>query len=237
MDELNGGEQAVEAQVPQGTEAAQPSGVQASEQGPGPWSKDLEALGLGEHQAVVDKYLREQWQPRVTELEQKYAPFKAFQTPEDGTAAAELLYALRNDPHGTHDYLRTLIEADVGPWPGAETPADTGEEETPAHDPRLNFVDQLMEEREVANQEAEFMKIVNEQKQSIPDLKEDWFAKMILANNGDLEAAVNDYKQVFPAKPIDPPPPTAGDGVTAPPEADKYDGNFDALVKRVMGRK
>lgn len=54
---------------PQAPPAAPAAPVQY--QSNAPWAGDLSQFG--EHAAAVDQYLRERWQPRVTQLEQQYA--------------------------------------------------------------------------------------------------------------------------------------------------------------------
>ena len=244
MEEVvsGGSQEAVEA--PQGSVETAPSTqpTQSKEtKGPESWQKDLEALGLGdEYTRVVDGYLREKWQPRVTELEQQYAPYKElFESPDDGSAAAELLYSLRNNPHETYGLLGEMIKE---AFPEAaqqeeQAPEDQqGQVEQP--DERQQFLDQLMQERELQTQMDEYQKLVDGFKQDIPDLKDEWFAKLVVANNGDTDAALTDYKELFASQlqAPEPPPPTAGDGPMAPQESEEFDGDLEALVRSVVRR-
>lgn len=232
-----GGQEAVEASQASVETPEVPSQPQGQgDKGPGPWQKDLESLGLGEYQQVVDQYLREKWQPRVTELEQQYAPYKdTFQSPEDGAAAAQLLYQLRQDPHTTYAQLGEMIKE---AFPDLEEASDESDESSEQPDPRQEFIDQLMQERELAASQAEYDKIVEGYRKDAPDLDEQWFAKLVVANNGDTDAALADYKQLFAdqfQKP-EPPPPTIGSGSLAPQETEEFDGDLEALVRKVTRR-
>lgn len=239
-EEISGGEQVVPTQDAVTTESQQQSTqTDQATPGPGPWAKDLEGLGLDPQiNQIVDKYLRDKWQPRVTELEQQYAPYKElFKEQDDGPTAAELLYSLRTDPHGTYKLIGELITEQIG-FPDEQAsdtsaPDTTQQEKT---DPRLEYVDKLMVEREAQEQMEEFQKVYQDQKEKFPDLEEEWFAKLVIANNGNVDTAMADYEKIFPQKPAEQPPPTVGEGNTAPPEAEEYDGDFDALVRRVVAQ-
>lgn len=238
MSDMSGGEQVPATQVSESTPdvaSIQPEVSGQEQGGTAPWHKDLEALGLGDQATAVDKYLREQWQPRVTQLEQQYAPYKnAFQSPEDGTAAAQLLYQLRSDPHATYELLGEMIRDQFGD-PEQQQPApEVQEPEIP--DPRLEFVDNLMQEREQQAAESEYAKIVEGYKADLPDLNEQWFAKLVIANGGDTDAALVDYKGMFPSTPPEPAPPTSGTAPTSPTESAQWDGDLEGLVRNVIRR-
>lgn len=242
----------VQGTQPQGNETPevtqQQSTTDQAAPGQGPWAKDLEGLGLPpEYQQAVDKYLREKWQPRVTELEQQYAPYKVFQSPDDGATAADLLYSLRENPQETYKVLGQLIEEQYGPMTDAEKKeavdqvvSDSQEQQPQKDDPRLDYVDQLMQERELEQQMEDFQKLYEEQKQQFPELEEEWFAKLVLANNGDVENAMADYAKLFPKQESEPPPPTIGEGATTPPESEEWDSSkesFESFVKRTLAPK
>lgn len=245
-DISGGGQESVasvtESQGPvESVQSAQPTQAKESAKGPGPWQKDLESLGLGdEYTRIVDGYLREKWQPRVTELEQQFAPYKElFQSPDDGTAASELLYSLRENPRETYKLLGEMIEEAFGPEQAdelmdqLEDVQDSGEP-----DERQAFIDQLMQEREFEAQMKEYQSVVDKLKGDAPDLNEQWFAKLVVANNGDTDAAFEDYKELFADqfKSPEPPPPTVGDGPMAPQESEEFDGDLEALVRNVVRR-
>lgn len=238
-DQNSGEEQVVSTQVPVETSPSQPTGQ--GEKGPGPWQKDIESLGLSpEHQQIVDSYLREKWQPRVTELEQQYAPYgKAFQSVDDGEAAAQLLYQLRENPHATYEQLGQLIKDTYGEA-AQDEPLPQEAQTTPEvpDDPRLQYVDQLMQEREMQAHMDEYNKMVEGYRKDAPELDEQWFAKLVVAANGDTEAALNDYKQLFPQhfEPKETPPPTGGTTPMAPQEQEEYDGDLEKLVRNVIRR-
>lgn len=247
MEEIvSGGSQgAPEVNAPQESVETAPSTqpTQAKDsKGPGPWQKDLEALGLGdEYTRMVDGYLREKWQPRVTELEQQYAPYKElFESPDDGSAAAELLYSLRNNPRETYDLLGQMIEEAFPQQKEEAAPEQQQVQDNAPQQPdeRQQFIDQLMQERELQAQMDEYQKLVDSYKKDIPDLKDDWFAKLVVANNGDTDAALADYKELFASQLQAPPPapPTAGDGPMAPQESEEFDGDLEALVRNVVRR-
>ena len=241
MSDISGAVQGAE-ELPQGSEETvpqeQPTGQDTK--GQGPWAKDLEALGFApEINQAFDKYLREKLQPRVTELEQQYAPFKdTFQNADDGSIAADLLYSLRNDPWGTYDEIKAIIERERGPREPVQQEETPDGEETPPDDPRMKFVEEQMAEREAAAQMEEFQKLFEEQQKEVPHLTEEWFAKLVLANNGDVEAAMKDHAELFPAKEDpEPPPPTLGEGTTSPPESEQWDSSkesFEAFTRRVL---
>lgn len=83
--------------------------------GAGPWAKDLEALDLGVKGEVVDGYLRETWQPRVTQLEQELAVYRGlFEDTEAAQIAANIAGGLVNPDTRTDMllYLKNELEWD-----------------------------------------------------------------------------------------------------------------------------
>lgn len=210
--------------VEQVTES-QPSGQ--GERGPSPWANDLQNLGLDpDSQKAVDDYLARQWQPRMTELEQAYAPFKdKFESPEDAQHAADLLYMYRDDPQAAHqavgEMLNEMVESgQITPAEAEEAKEQMEDQAAPAlSDEHQKLLDDIKAEREAAQNQKEFDILMEQVRGDIPQVDETWFAKMVIANNGDVDQAIADYKELLPAHAAvpEPPPPTAGEeGSSAP---------------------
>lgn len=215
-------------------EAAAPAAPPAPA-GDAPWSSDLAGLGLDASSlAAVDGYIRERWQPRMTQYEQQVREL---------APAQELWKDFHEDPDGTfvavgaqlfgEDKVAALQEVLAAQAAAAEAPTSE------PLDPRLQA---LLDEREQVEQKTAYDAAVAQVKEAKPDLVEEWFHPFVVAAEGHMDEAVTRYDQWLtsvqsrfaPAEEQAPAPPaTLGgggqDGPAAPPVSEKYASLDDAL--------
>lgn len=203
-----------------------------------PWSADLAGLGLDDTaRAAVDGYLRQTWQPRMTQYEQQVrelAPaqelWKDFHEDPDGTFIAVGSQLFGEDKV---DALQALLAEQQA------AAAESDAEPTGQLDPRLQA---LLDEREaVAHREA-YENAISQVKAVKPDLVEEWFHPFVVAAEGHMDDAVARYDAwlgsvqsklgAAPPAPADAPATLGGgspDGPAAPPVAETYGSLDDAL--------
>lgn len=207
----------------------------------GPWSSDLASYIADDNaRAEADRYLREKWQPHVTQLEQQIAQAKpALALHQDFVDdPAGTLVAVGQQLYGEEfgQQLQGLLTADEGNEPEPEhepTPA-------PAVDPR---VQRMVEAFEANEQQQAYQSLLANAKTSNPDItiEDEIFHPFVIAADGDFDQAVAQYR-AFQAKvaqhfgpagePVAAPPATLGSdatGVAVPPIQPKYD-SLDAAL-------
>lgn len=201
-DELAGGaapaapeQPAVEPATPPASFTAPPA--PAGTPGPAPWATDLATRF--EDEAVrgqVDTYLRETWQPRMTKLEQEYAParqlYSDLQEDPDVTLVevAAQLYG-DDDPDRVRALAAALgveLEDDEDP----STPEAAAAETPAALDPRLA---ELLDEREATQRQTEWDDAMASVRESQPDLIDDLYIPFVVTAEGDMEVALERYRQ------------------------------------------
>lgn len=207
--------------------------------GPAPWSSDLESRFQDEAvRTQVDAYLRETWQPRVTKLEQETAParalYQSFQEDPDVAlvqAATELYWD--TNPDAVRALAKSLkVEFEGDDDGDGEPRVEQKTDDPPPMDPR---VAEIIEEREAAKRQQEWddaMKTIREQQ---PNLIDDLYLPLVVGAEGDMQAALEAYRERFAkyeqrgeapaAEETAPPPPNVlgsdGGGAGAPPPVQK----------------
>jgi hypothetical protein len=227
-----------------------PSQPKAKEQGPAPWAKDLEDLGLDDPE--FDKYLRDKWQPRMTQVEQEVAKYsKIFGNFENAEVAAQVLTALDDDPVKALKWLSSQLEVDpIDLLEGLDATDETEDEPTPDQpeddelakfkemlnqDPRMQHVEKSQKEAREAEENQALEDLTGKIEKIYSD-KGDTFNKSLFLHllksaEGDADLAYSAYEEFHtPAKEPDDPPPTAGGkkGVT-PREEPQYGSLGEAV--------
>lgn len=224
-----------------GGDRSQPQS-EAKGKGPGPWAKDIE--GIRDAQDPVewlDEYLRSNWQPRLTQIEQEAAQYGKFFDggAEDAEVAAQILNALRENPEAAYQELGQLLgfnseegeyASEDGEYDYDDSEYEEGVEEQA--DPRLAWIEEQMQAQVAAEEDAAYNDLLQTIESQVPGFNPDLFTHMVLAANGDLDAAWDSYMQFHNAPPpTEEAPPTLGTGPggTAPPKAEAYDSIEDAI--------
>ncbi len=206
-----------------------------AEPGPAPWASTLAASFEDEaERSRVDAYLREHHQPYVTKVEAERAAAKAaaeaaeekawvydsLSGDDPATALADIAEQLYP---GLGERVAELVTAGVAPEAAAEQAA--AEEAAPALDPAVaELVEWAKAERErqaaaTAEQTqaaalAEATEVLNAWAETTlaanPDIASDDLMAYIVAQQGDMDAALAAYRVSHPAPPAAPAPPTVG---------------------------
>lgn len=212
------------------------SGGEAKEGGPAPWAKDLADRGLDDPR--VDAYLREVWQPRMTQFEQQVSEWSELFNGDMETAQimSGLAVALENDPQGTYQELGQLLGFSDGEFDEApegefdEGEYEEGQEQEP--DEYRQWVMQKMEEERISQEDQAYESLLGELEQANPGFDRDLFHAAIVAHDGDPEMALDWYMKYHRAPQAadqhDGPAPL-GEGNPTPPEAKEYSGIGDAI--------
>lgn len=244
-----GGEPPAVVPEPVATPPAEP----AAPAGDAPWAADLAALGLDETGlASVDGYLRQKWQPHVTQLEQAATTSRH---------ASELYDDFRQSPLETYlavgeqlfeenpDALAAIKTA-LGVTDDEPQVVPTGEPAAPVQDPRLS---PMLDSWEKQESDRLWNENIAPYKEKVPHLEDAAFAPFVVASGGDFEQAFEAYQAhesavaaalesrgwVRPEAPVVPPAPAAlGTGSTPsapipPPVAKKYT-SFDEAFEDTM---
>lgn len=211
--------------------------------GDAPWSTDLSALGLDESQAAaVDGYLREKWQPRMTQYEQQVAKL---------APAAELWQDFQADPQGTYAAVGEQLFGDEfaqnlnGLWQPADETEETPAAVEPAPiDPRVQA---LIDAEEARQQRAAYEARLAEVREQHQDVEPELIAPFVVAAEGDWNMAVQAYQHwmgqarerfglTVPEEVL---PPTAvgtsaAQGGTTPPPVQQQFGSLDDALDSAM---
>lgn len=211
---------------------------EAKEGGPAPWAKDLADRGLDDPR--VDEYLREVWQPRMTQFEQQISQWDELfgGDMERAQIMAGLAEALEQDPLGTYQQIGELLgltesdgEYDENTDGEVDDEAYDGDAEEP--DEYRQWVMQKMEEEMVAQQDAAYEQLLSELEEQTPGFDRELFHAAIVAFDGDPEMAMNWYMKYHraPEPPDEQDGPTpVGEGNPTPPESKEYSGIGDAIA-------
>lgn len=249
------GAQPTEAAPTQGQPSAQngnPSTAQAKGQGAAPWQADLDKLGLNDPR--FDEYLRTQWQPRMTQTEQRAAQYESiFGNHENAAFAGQLLTALDENPVEALRYLATQLKVDpldlieeLGDLQDAEDEqngqqpqGDDLEAKLRAmleQDPRIQYSEQQM----TAAQQAEHDRALEDLLGGIEQhysgkgdvFNRDLYVHLLKAAEGDADVAYEAYEQFHtPAKVTEDPPPVSGGNKGATPRQQPRAGSIADAVK------
>jgi tetratricopeptide (TPR) repeat protein len=207
----------------------------AKEGGPAPWAKDLADLGLDDPR--FDQYLRDSWQPRMTQYEQQVAQYDQLfgGDIERAQIMAGLAESLENDPQGTYEELGRLLGFNDGEYDEAEDGFDEGEDtdgEQEQPDEYREWVMQKMQEEQQSQQDQAYESLLTELEEAHPGFDRELFHAAIVAYDGDPEMALQWYMKYHRApEPADAPdgPTPLGEGNPAPPEVKEYSGIGDAI--------
>lgn len=212
---------------------------EAKDGGPAPWAKDLADRGIADPN--VDAYLREVWQPRMTQYEQQMSQWDQLfgGDMERAQIMAGLAEALENDPAGTYQQMGELLglldDGEYGDYEEGEFP-DEGDEyaeddgEQP--DEYRQWVMEKMQQEHEAQQDAEYEGLLTDLETEHPGFDRELFHAAIVAFDGDPEMALNWYMKYHrapePGDEMDGPTPV-GEGNPTPPEQEQYSGLGDAI--------
>lgn len=235
---------------------APPQQTTAKGQGAAPWAKDLEKLGINDPR--FDDYLRTQWQPRMTQLEQEAAKYRnIFGEFHHAEFAAQLLTALDENPVEAIRYMVTQLGVDPidlidevsdDELMGPEDPEDQLTQEQPygddleaklrellENDPRIQYAQMSMTAEQEAMQDQALEDLLSGMEAHYEangdQFNRDLFVHLLKAAEGDADAAYEAYERFHtPAKTPDEPPPTGGGqkGVT-PRSAPQYNSIAEAV--------
>ncbi len=205
--------------------------------GSAPWSKDIEAMGLGTHGDVVDGYLRETIQPRITKLEQDLAEYREmFPTKESAEVAAAIAHGLANPDtyKETLGYLKDELEWTDVEIAAAEQVAERVVEES--QEPQYAqlppeyqaFLEQQMQERETAEHNRVLDEFYSDKAKEFgedfdSDLYKALFVSMTVSDKDVPIEIIDGRYQEMKAKMTPPPPPAPQvltGGTTAPSGGD-----------------
>lgn len=211
------------------------SGGEAKEGGPAPWAKDLADRGLND--PAFDEYLRESWQPRMTQFEQQVSEWSGLfgGDMERAQIMAGLAEALENDPEGTYQEIGRLLglASDDGEYADVEGGMEEGEDgEGEEPDEYRQWVMQKMQEEQISQQDQQYQSLLSELDEAYPGFDQDLFHAAIVAHDGDPEQALEWYMKYHKApEPADEPdgPTPLGEGNPTPPESKEYSGIGDAI--------
>lgn len=209
------------------------------ESGPAPWAKDLSDRGLDDPR--IDEYLRDVWQPRMTQFEQQVAEWSDMFGGDMEKAAimAGLAEALEADPEGTYSQMGELLGIVAGePAPDAPDSEALADGEMPDEDGgepdeyRQWVMDKMAQEQEAQQDEA-YEALLGELEEAHPGFDRELFHAAIVAFEGDPEMALEWYMKYHrapepEASPDGPAP--LGEGDVTPPEQAEYSNIGDAIA-------
>ena len=173
------------ADVAQSESASQQEPAPSAPEITGPWAKDLERhFEDPQVRAKVDEFMRTSYQPYVTQLETEKAEL---------SQVAEFIEDLRNDPVGTYLELSKLIGGEELAEAAKQflTPEEQAEVEaieqgqTQQLDPELQ---QMLEDYKQEKANEEYWAKISEL-----DVEPDLFHPLVIAHDGDIEAAYQAY--------------------------------------------
>ena len=206
--------------------------------GPAPWAKDLADRGIEDPN--VDAYLREVWQPRMTQYEQQMSQWDQLfgGDMERAQIMAGLAEALENDPAGTYQQMGELLgllndgEYDEGEFDGGVDGEFGGMDDGEEPDEYRQWVMDKMAQEQEAQQDAAYEALLTDLETEHPGFDRELFHAAIVAFEGDPEMALNWYMKYHrapePGAEMDGPTPM-GEGNPTPPEQESYSGLGDAI--------
>lgn len=223
----------------QGGEAPAPQAPAAP--GPAPWQKDLDGLELGDFTPKVDQYLREQWQPRVTKLEQDYAKYNdLFGGEFDNAEAASAMFgAFREDPEQAFMMLANAMGYKLdGEQEGPQEP-----QAPEAPQPQDSFSDEdrqwIAQQRQIQEQQQQEQILRDYLGEVAKDYGDNWdeqtYLTLFVGTNGDEAATKQMYDQFIqgrqPAAPAQTAPPVLSDNTgTAAAQAAEPPSSIDEAM-------
>lgn len=212
---------------------------EAKEDGTAPWAKDLADRGLNDPN--FDSYLREVWQPRMTQFEQDLGNWSNLfgGDMERAQIMAGLADALEQDPEGTYQQIGELLgllnDSEEGSPVGEDQLAGDGTDETDGAEPDeyRQWVMSKMQEEQEAKQDAAYEDLLAELETAHPGFDRELFHAAIVAFEGDPDQAMEWYMKYH--KPAQEPaemdgPDPVGEGNPVPPTQEAYSGIGDAIA-------
>ena len=227
----------------------------AKGQGAAPWAADLERMGLNDPK--FDEYLRTQWQPRMTQTEQRAAQYESiFGTHENAQFAGQLLTALDENPVEALRYMARelkvdpidLIEELTGEQDDSDVEGDQSEEQPEGddleaklralidQDPRIQHTEQQMSAAQQAEHDqalGDLLDGIDQHYSSKGDtFNRDLYVHLLKAADGDADQAFEAYEMFHtPAAPPEDPPPVSGGSKGATPRQQPRAGSIAEAVK------
>ena len=211
---------------------------EAKDGGPAPWAKDLADRGIDDPN--VDAYLREVWQPRMTQYEQQTSQWDQLfgGDMERAQIMAGLAEALENDPAGTYQQMGELLgllndgEYDESGFDGEVDGEFDGMDDGEEPDEYRQWVMDKMAQEQTAQQDAAYEELLSDLETEHPGFDRELFHAAIVAFDGDPEMAFSWYMKYHrapePGAEMDGPTPM-GEGNPTPPEQESYSGLGDAI--------
>lgn len=210
---------------------------EAKEDGTAPWAKDLADRGLNDPN--FDSYLREVWQPRMTQFEQDLGNWSNLfgGDMERAQIMAGLADALEQDPEGTYQQIGELLgllsESEENPALEDDEGYDEEEYDDEEPDEYRQWVMSKMQEEEEAHQDAAYEELLTELETAHPGFDRELFHAAIVAFEGDPDQALEWYMKYH--KPAQEPsemdgPDPVGEGNPVPPTQETYSGIGDAIA-------
>lgn len=217
-----------------------PAPDQAKEKGPGPWDAKLQELGLTDPK--FSEFLRSEVQPYVTQLEQGGQGGADPQMQEAADSWASLQEAFSEDPEAAYRELGELLgigqdDYDGGDPMGTDLGDPDGDMDDLAlpgeggdpDDPRLRYVDEMMQRERQEKEDAEFDSFLTQMGERMPGFDPDLFTTFVVAAGGNLDRAMTQYEKYHKAPdPVDAPPPSP-DGGSPPPATPRYGSIGDSV--------
>lgn len=190
------------AQEPQGQEGA------TQQPGPGPWATDLERFPE-EVRGDIDSYLRETWQPRVTQLEQGQMPEGISQFLDDiskpetaDQAFLQMAYELYGDD--ALPFFETALQYAYGDQ-GQQPQGDQGQQPVQQEDGFEIDLDpedrEILDEVKAEREDARYKAALSEFQAEHKDLPEDVdrlmavLSPFVLAAEGDIDEGYQLYTE------------------------------------------
>lgn len=219
----------------QSKEGQQPDQSQAKEKGPGPWDAKLQQLGLTDPK--FSEFLRTEVQPYVTQLEQGSAGQVDPQVQENAASWQELQEAFSTDPEAAYRELGELlglVDGEVDTESGSLGDEglegmEEGDEAGTTEDPRLSYVDEIMQRERQQKEDAEYDAFLSEMSTRMPGFDADLFTHFVVAHKGNLDAAMTTYEKYHRAPEPTPAAPPALEGGSPPSANPKYGSISDAM--------
>lgn len=219
----------------------------AKDRGTSPWAKDLADRGLDDPR--FDEYLRTSWQPRMTQHEQALAKYnQLFGDDETAEIASRVMQGLSTDAGATVKELvqllgldpQTLFEMQQAAQAAPEAQA-AQQPQTPA-DPRMEWIEQQMQAQRQAQEDQQWQQHLEQVTERIPGFNPQLYTHLVIANQGDTEAAFRDYQGYheqfgLAPKPADPEVPTLGEAPGAAPREASGPRTIQDAMKEYMAEE
>lgn len=243
-DQDEGGSKGSKTAERDGSQPREDSG--AKEKGPGPWTEKLAAAGLDD--PAFDEFIRSEIQPYITQLEQGGAGGSSEMWQGDAEleqAAYDLVNELRTNPEQAYAELGELLGIATSDGmdemgmedEGAEfDDSDEAYDDDEPDDPRLNYVQQLMQKEQEQREDAQLEEFLSKLSERVPNFDPELYVQCLISADDNLDAAWTAYMKFHQKFGLDSKqPPEApnvlgeNDGGTPPPSTPEYKSIGDAM--------